>query len=201
MTLICPPAHPRASAAKLRQWWSRAWLRMVEESRYDDADWARARRLARVGDWGPIRVSAGSVVAQPAGQPAYAARLHLAPLTEEECRTLAALAERPERLASLRTGALDLGLVEEAEELGLEFIGAFGSLAARCTCAGLHPWCVHALALAIHLGWLMDADARVLLTLRGFAADRFAPPAEALSAEALSAGGGGTSIFTAAPAK
>lgn len=172
MTLICPPVPRRSSAPPMRQWWSRAWQRMVEESRYDDTEWTRARRLARSGQLGAIRVTEGRALVATAGPEAAETSLGVGVLDEVQRADFAGLvAAVPSRMAALLAGRLDLTLVEEAEELGVELIGGFGALEASCSCTSWHPLCAHALALAIHVGWAMEADAWVLLTLRGLSRD------------------------------
>ena len=75
MTLICPPVARRSAAPPQRQWWSRAWQRMVEESRSDETEWMRARRLARSGQLGAIRVVEGRALVATHGPEAAAAPL------------------------------------------------------------------------------------------------------------------------------
>ena len=182
MTLICPPVARRSAAPPQRQWWSRAWQRMVEESRSDETEWMRARRLARSGQLGAIRVVKGRALVATHGPEAAEATLSVGVLDSEQIELFSRLvASVPTRLSALLSGRLELDLVEEAEELGVELIGGFGTLAATCTCLAWHPLCAHALALAIQVGWAMETDAWVLLTLRGM-------PREALVARVRSVG-------------
>ena len=64
-----------------------------------------------------------------------------------------------------------IGLVEHAEEAGVELLPFAGEFSWTCTCdAWLDP-CRHALAVGYQLAWLVDADPFVLLGLRGLPRD------------------------------
>ncbi len=75
------------------------------------------------------------------------------------------------RIADLLAGDLPIGLVEHAEEAGVELLPFAGEFSWTCTCdAWLDP-CRHALAVGYQLAWLVDADPFVLLGLRGLPRD------------------------------
>lgn len=186
MTLISAAVAKRGSAPPMRQWWSRAWQRMVEESRSEETEWTRARRLARSGQLGPIRVTEGRAVVTTAGPEPAETALSVGVLEPEERAMFADLvAASGPRLPALLAGRLELELVEEAEELGVELTGGFGSLEATCSCASWHPVCVHALALAIQVGWAMERDAWVLLTLRGMSREEVVAQVRRIAGEDL----------------
>ena len=82
-----------------------------------------------------------------------------------------AVAAEAGRVAALLAGDLPYGLVEHAEEAGVELLPYGGELAATCTCQAWADPCVHALAVLYQVTWLAEADPFVLLQLRGLPRD------------------------------
>lgn len=165
--------HPRLAArkqgARATTWWGKAWVRAVEEAAYAEDDLVAARRLARAGLLGGIRVEPGraTVAVEDAGG-LWATSVEV-PALEPDTRaalleTVAAVAGR---VTALLAGDLPHELVEHAEEAGVELLPYGGELAATCTCEAWVDPCVHALALLQQLAWLVEADPFVLLHLRG----------------------------------
>jgi uncharacterized Zn finger protein len=76
------------------------------------------------------------------------------------------------RIAALLAGDLPLPLVEEADESGVELLPYGGELGASCTCNAWVDPCPHALAVALQVTWLVEADPLVLTHLRGLPRDR-----------------------------
>ncbi|QBR92801.1 hypothetical protein [Nocardioides euryhalodurans] len=161
------------TAARARTWWGKAWVRAVEESAYGEGELRRGRTLARGGRVGAITVEPGGFLAAVeegddvltvTGSVPVLDASGLATFTE----TVAAEAGR---VAALLAGDLPHGLVEHAEEAGVELLPFGGELATRCSC---EPWtdpCHHALAVLQQLTWLLEADPFVLLALRGIERD------------------------------
>lgn len=164
-----PRVAPRKHAARAGTWWGKAWVRAVEEAAYAEEDLVAARRLARGGLLGGIRVETGraTVAVEDAGG-LWATSVEV-PVLDPAGRdalveTVAAVAGR---ITSLLAGDLPHELVEHAEEAGVELLPFGGELAATCTCDAWVDPCVHALALLQQLAWLLEADPFVLLHLRG----------------------------------
>ena len=170
MTAITHPrVAARKQAARATTWWGKAWVRAVEEAAYAEEDLVAARRLARAGLLGGIRVEPGraTVAVEDAGG-LWATSVEV-PVLEPDARaalleTVAAVAGR---VTSLLAGDLPHELVEHAEEAGAELLPYGGELAATCTCDSWVDPCTHALALLHQLAWLVEADPFVLLHLRG----------------------------------
>ena len=170
---VHPRLGARRGAVRVMSWWSRAWLRAVEEAAYDDAELIAGRAVARSGRIGGVIVDSGSFVAaveDPRGLWTVSGTL---PVLDDA--SLSALVESvvatPRRVASLLAGDLPHDLVEHAEQLGVELLPYGGELVAVCTCASWTDPCVHALGVLTQLGWLMDGDPFVLLQLRGVRRD------------------------------
>lgn len=164
-----PRLAPRTRTARATTWWGRAWVRAVEEAAYAEGDLVAARKLARAGRVGGIRVEPGRAWAAVEDTGGLWAAEVAVPLLEDGLRdalveTVAAAAGR---ITSLLAGDLPHELVEHAEEAGVELLPYGGELLASCTCEAWVDPCVHALALLHQLGWLLEADPFVLLHLRG----------------------------------
>jgi uncharacterized Zn finger protein len=177
---------PRRGAARAHTWWGKAWVRAVEESAYGEEELRRGRRLARAGRVGAITVSPGQFLAAVeegddvqtvSGSAPVLDAAGIAALTET-------VAAESGRIAALLAGDLPHGLVEHAEESGIELLPYGGELATRCSC---DPWtdpCSHALAVLLQLTWLIEADPFVLLALRGMARDDLLARLHAVTATA-----------------
>ena len=165
--------HPRLAArkqgARATTWWGKAWVRAVEEAAYAEEDLVAARRLARAGLLGGIRVEPGraTVAVEDAGG-LWATSVEV-PALDDDARSalLETVAAVAGRVTALLAGDLPHELVEHAEEAGVELMPYGGELAATCTCEAWVDPCVHALALLQQLTWLVEADPFVLLHLRG----------------------------------
>lgn len=164
-----PRLPPRTRTAKAGTWWGRAWVRAVEEAAYAEEDLVAARKLARAGKVGGIRVEQGRAWAAVEDTGGLWATDVVVPVLDGDLRdalveTVAAAAGR---ITSLLAGDLPHELVEHAEEAGVELLPYGGELVASCTCDAWVDPCVHALALLAQVGWLVEADPFVLLHLRG----------------------------------
>ena len=186
-------SHPRFGArrqARVGSWWGKAWMRAVEESSYAEEDLRAGRALARSGEGGGLTVDSGAVVAAVAeGADSWTARVAVPVLDTPAAEAFVeVLAVESGRVAALLAGDLPHQLVEHAEEAGVELLPYGGELDATCSCdAWLQP-CRHALAVAVQVGWLLDADTLVLLHLRGL--DREQLLARAWSRQAPAEDGG-----------
>ncbi len=168
--------HPRIAprrGARATTWWGKAWVRAVEEAAYGERDLVRGRTLARSGLVGGITVEPGRFLAAvEEGDDAFTVSGSVPMLEPRERDAFAeTVAAEAGRIGALMAGDLPHGLVEHAEEAGVELLPFGGELATRCSC---EPWtdpCPHALAVLYQLTWLLDADPFVLLALRGLERD------------------------------
>lgn len=168
--------HPRIAprrGARATTWWGKAWVRAVEEAAYGERDLLRGRTLARSGLVGGITVEPGRFLAAvEEGEDAFTVSGSV-PMLEPRDRDAFAetVAAEAGRIGALMAGDLPHGLVEHAEEAGVELLPYGGELATRCSC---EPWtdpCPHALGVLYQLTWLLEADPFVLLALRGVERD------------------------------
>ncbi len=172
-TVLHPRLAPRRSAVRATTWWGKAWVRAVDEAAYAEADLVAGRVLARAGHVGQIATEPGRFVAAVEDRHGLWAVEGTVPVLDDA--DVAALVEtvaaESGRIAALLAGDLPHGLVEHAEEAGVELLPYGGELGSSCTCDHWADPCVHALAVLQQLAWLVDADPFVLLQLRGLPRD------------------------------
>jgi uncharacterized Zn finger protein len=172
-TVVHPRTPPRRGAARATRWWSKAWVRAVEEASYSSADLAAARAMSRSGRIGQISVEPGRFVAAVEDQHGLWAVLGTVPELEPAAQDalVEIVAAEAGRVAALLAGELPHTLVEHAEEAGVELLPYGGELGSTCTCQAWADPCPHALAVMYQLAWLIEDDPFVLLHLRGLARD------------------------------
>lgn len=171
--VLHPRVAPRRSSARATTWWGKAWVRAVEEAAYAESDLRAARTLARGGHVGQIATETGRFVASVEDRQGLWTVDGSVPVLDD--RDLEALVEtvaaESGRIAALLAGDLPHGLVEHAEEAGVELLPYGGELGSSCTCDHWADPCVHALAVLQQLTWLVEDDPFVLLQLRGMPRD------------------------------
>lgn len=151
------------------RWWGRAWQSGVEESAFGDSELKTGRRIARSGLVGAIELGRGEYVASVTdGEHLHRVNGSVRLLDAEAMATFVdVVAAEAGRIGALVAGDIPRRLAEDAEEAGVELVPWSGELGFTCTC---EPWadpCAHAIAVATQVGWLLDADPMLLLTLRG----------------------------------
>lgn len=187
-TLVLPRVPSRRSAPRLASWWGRGLVRTVEEMAYDDAQLTGARALARSGRVGGLVVDAGRVVAAVEdAEGLWTASASVPVLRRADVEALVeVLGAAPGRRRAVLDGTLPPDVAEHAEEAGVELVP--DTVSAVCTCGHWHAVCGHALGMLVQLAWAADADAGVLLHLRGLPRDRLLaavePPTAAPAAPA-----------------
>ncbi|WP_395658185.1 SWIM zinc finger family protein [Nocardioides sp.] len=169
MAVLHPRVPPRRSSVRAVTWWGKAWVRAVEEAAYADADLVAGRVLARGGRVGQVATEPGRFVAAVEDQHGVWTVEGSFPVLDptDVDALVEAVAAESGRVAALLAGELPHGLVEHAEEAGVELLPYGGELGASCTCEHWVDPCVHALAVLQQLAWLVEADPFVLLQLRG----------------------------------
>jgi uncharacterized Zn finger protein len=172
-----PPVAPRRGAARASTWWGKAWVRAVEEAAYAETDLRRGRSLARSGAVGGISVTVGRMVAAVADEVRGSSGLFTVDCrvpvldAEGQAALVEVVAAEAGRIGSLLAGDLPHGLVEHADETGVELLPYGTEIESTCTCVGWLDPCPHALAVLSQVAWLVDADPLVLLHLRGLPRD------------------------------
>lgn len=172
MTGVTHPRQPARRRTRLATtWWGKAWVRAVEEWAFTERDLVASRALARSGRIGSITVARGECVAAVATETdLWPVRLTVPTFDRHEVDALLeVVAAEAGRIASLLAGDLPHALAEEAEESGAELLPYGGEFGGSCGCPDWSEPCVHALAVAQQVAWLVDEDPFVLLHLRGLA--------------------------------
>ncbi|PVG82279.1 hypothetical protein DDE18_12340 [Nocardioides gansuensis] len=186
MTAVTHPRLAPQRGSVAGTWWSRAFVRAVEEAAFSVEDLRLGRSLARAGAVGSITVDSGSVVAAVDDRDDTFTVTVSVPVLDERGRAALAevVASEAGRVAALMSGDLPHSLVEAAEESGVELLPYGAELGAACGCdAWLDP-CPHALAVLTQVGWLVKADPFVLLLLRGLGRDDLLARVHALTSSA-----------------
>lgn len=162
---------PGRGGRPVRGWVAKAWLAALADALLDRKLLSQGRRLAYAGLLGPITLTPGRAAASAHdGDPevSHQARLLVEPLTgAERGRLLAQVAQRSGQVAALLAGELPRELVAGAEAAGVPVLPGAGELVADCTCPEGGLACVHAVALAYQVSWLLEAEPLLLLLLRG----------------------------------
>ncbi|MGB0099472.1 MAG: SWIM zinc finger family protein [Nocardioides sp.] len=186
-TVLHPRVPPRRGAWAT-SWWGKAWVRAVEEAAYAEADLRAGRALARGGHVGQIATGSGRYVAAVEDRRGLWTVSGTVPVlgTPDREALVETIAAEAGRIAALLAGELPHGLVEHAEEAGVELLPYGGELGASCTCDHWADPCAHALAVLQQLTWLIEADPFVLLQLRGLERDDLLARLHARAADAPS---------------
>jgi uncharacterized Zn finger protein len=171
---VHPRLAPRRGAARAVLWWGKAWVRAVEESAYAEADLRAGRTLARSGHVGQIGTHQGGFVAAVEDETGLWTVGGTVPVLDDEAGEafVETVAAEAGRVVALLAGDLPHGLVEHAEEAGVELLPYGGELGTDCTCDAWVDPCPHALAVLYQLTWLIEDDPFVLLQLRGLPRER-----------------------------
>jgi uncharacterized Zn finger protein len=161
-------AFPKVTRRVATTWWGKAWVRALTDTALDTGLIRLARRYAHAGVVGPITVSPGLLHAQVHDDDTvYSTTVRVPVLTDVHWgRFLDRVAEHPGHIAALLDNDMPRDLVLAAEESGVDLLPGIGDIEAECDCDGWTP-CRHAAALALQVGWLLDADPFVLLLLKG----------------------------------
>ncbi len=172
-TVLHPRLAPRRSAVRATTWWGKAWVRAVDEAAYAEAELVAARVLARSGHVGQITTEPGRFVASVEDRRGLWTVEGTIPVLDpaDADALVETVAAESGRIAALLAGDLPHGLVEHAEEAGVELLPYGAELGSSCTCDHWTDPCVHALAVLHQLAWLVDADPFLLLQLRGLPRD------------------------------
>jgi len=180
---VTHPRFPPRRGGAPSTWWSKAFLRAVEEAAFSTAELKRGRTHARAGDVGAITVAAGAFVAAVVdGDDAYTVTGSVPTLPADDQSVLVELiAAEAGRIGALMSGDLPHQFVESVEEAGVELLPYGGELGSACTCETWLDPCPHALAVLTQLAWLIQRDPFVLFQLRGLARDEVLARLHALS--------------------
>jgi uncharacterized Zn finger protein len=172
-TVLHPRVAPRRSVVRATTWWGKAWVRAVDEAAYADAELVASRAIARAGQVGQIGTEPGRFVAAVEDRRGLWTVEGTVPVLDpaDVDALVETVAAESGRIAALLAGELPHGLVEHAEEAGVELLPYGGELGSSCTCEHWTDPCVHALAVLHQLAWLVDADPFLLLQLRGLPRD------------------------------
>jgi len=192
-SVLHPRVAPRRSTVRATTWWGKAWVRAVEEAAYAEGDLVASRVLARGGRVGQIATEPGRFVASVEDQHGLWTVEGTIPVLDEAAVTVLVetVAAEAGRVAALLAGDLPHGLVEHADEAGVELLPYGGELGSSCGCDHWADPCLHALAVLQQLAWLVEADPFVLLQLRGLPRDELLGRLHARAGPTRGSGEGG----------
>ena len=158
------PAARRAP--RLSRSAARAWLQVTGDSFKDDETVAAGRRYGLRGLVGPIALQPGEVFARSTDDDEVAVRLHVTPLTDEDWSALERhVAQSGAAQARLGSNDLDPHLLDGS--LGPKLTPSLDEVSVACECSQGSLGCVHAVALACQVAWLLEQDPTALVELRG----------------------------------
>jgi uncharacterized Zn finger protein len=162
-------AFPKVTRRVAGTWWGKAWVKALSDTALDTGLIRLGRRYAHAGVVGPITVSPGRLHAQVHDDDTvYSTTVSIPVLSEVQWgRFLDRVAEHAGHIAALLDNDMPRDLVLAAEESGVDLLPGIGDLEPDCDCDGWELPCRHAAALALQVGWLLDADPFVLLLLKG----------------------------------
>ncbi len=186
MAAVTHPRVPPRRGGAGATWWSKAFLRAVEEAAFSTVELKRGRTLARGGDVGAITIAEGTFVAAVFDRDdVFTVTGSLPTLMADDLSVLVELiAAEAGRIGALMSGDLPHHLVEAVEEAGVELLPYGGELGCACTCETWLDPCPHALAVLTQLAWLIQRDPFVLIQLRGLARDELLARLHVLSRDA-----------------
>jgi hypothetical protein len=172
------PGHrvPAARGAGARRafgatWWGRAWVEALEtRARLDPNRLPRGRGYARSGAVLEMEPSPGKVRASVQGsrRRPYDVVVRVRQFDDAEWdRVLDAVVAEVGRAAALLDGELVPEVLDDVARAGLDLLPGPGELGPRCSCPDAADPCKHAAAVCYLVADLLDADAFVLLLLRG----------------------------------
>lgn len=173
MVAVTHPRMPPRRGGAGGTWWSKAFLRAVEEAAFSAAELKRGRALARAGDVGAVTIAEGTFVAAVFDRDdVFTVTGSLPVLMADDLSVLVELiAAGAGRIGALMSGDLPHQLVEAVEEAGVELLPYGGELGTACSCQSWLDPCPHSLAVLTQLAWLVQRDPFVLIQLRGLARD------------------------------
>ncbi len=180
-------------------WWGKAWIEALENrARLDPNRLPRGRTYARQDRVWDMVVEPGVATALVQGrrrQP-YRVAVRIRTFTDEEwVRVLGAVVAKAAHVAALLDGEMDPGIVDDAQEAGVDLFPTAGELMPRCSCPDWADPCKHSAAVCYLIADRVDVDPFDLLLLRGRGRD------EILSdLRALRAAGTSPSVRPASPA-
>lgn len=178
--------HPRVAPRRGGSggtWWSKAFLRAVEEAAFSTAELKLGRAHARSGGVGAITVADGTFVAAVFDRDDVFTVTGTVPVLppDDQSVLVELIGAEAGRIGALLSGDLPHPLVEAVEEAGVELLPYGGELGSACTCERWLDPCPHALAVLTQLAWLIQRDPFVLIQLRGLARDDVLARLHALS--------------------
>lgn len=156
-------------------WWSRRWLRFIEDS-IDDVSLIRGKTYARRGQVLSVEVHPGMIVATVQGsrEMPYQVRLGFDTVSDDgRPLLLYKFREHASFVASLLAGEMPEELVYAFDECGTRlFPDAKDLRRFKCSCPDETEPCKHIVAVLLLLGEVFDDDPFLILKLRGIDKDK-----------------------------
>jgi uncharacterized Zn finger protein len=152
-------------------WWGKAWVDALEHrAGVDPNRLARGRTYARQDRVVRLDLEAGQILASVRGSRRlpYRVGVGVRTLTADEWALLTAvIAGKAVHAAALLDGALDPGVLADADGVGVDLLPTPGDLRPHCSCPDDGHPCKHAAAVCYLVADALDEDPFVLFELRG----------------------------------
>ena len=193
---MCDDFHPRLKAAGLKQqaaerlaklhaeglelhpvvnssrklaahFWGSAWMKQLALCESGGMCLAPGRTLLRHGCVLDIRITRGCITALVSADELYEVELHISPLEGEQLEALSrSCGNHINSLLSLLEGKVDADVLEQLCHPEDGILPTPQDWKMHCTCPDWAEPCPHAAAAIYAVGCLIDADPKLLFTLR-----------------------------------
>lgn len=147
--------------------WGSAWMKQLALCESGGMCLAPGRTLLRHGCVLDVRITRGCITALVSAEELYEVTLQLTPLDSEQKEQLASACGRHiDSLLSLLEGKVDAAVLQQLCHPETGLLPTPADWRMRCTCPDWSDPCPHAAAAIYAAGCLIDADPKLLFTLR-----------------------------------
>ena len=174
--------HPVANSSRklAAHFWGSAWMKQLALCESGGMCLAPGRTLLRHGCVLDVRITPGCITALVSADELYEVELHISPLEGEQLEALSHnCGNHINSLLSLLEGKVDDDVLEQLCHPEVGILPTPQDWKMRCTCPDWAEPCPHAAAAIYAAGCLIDADPKLLFTLRSIEPETLlAPPAQ-----------------------
>ena len=171
--------HPVVNSSRklATHFWGSAWMKQLALCESGGMCLAPGRTLLRHGCVLDMRISRGCITALVSADELYEVELHLTPLEGEQLESLTlSCGNHINSLLSLLEGKVDTSVLEQLCHPENGILPTPQDWKMHCTCPDWAEPCPHAAAAIYAAGCLIDADPKLLFTLRSIEPDALLAP-------------------------